>query len=163
MQSAWRMVLGRMKAGSARVNCQFVLEREIESAAQDVREKVAGALRDLPPSILPPIIQKADPDSDPVLSVKGQALYDKIKNLELTQYTGRGAYTGFVDNKNIEENTDPVGPRPTARFLTPDPGIVPSDDPTMGGLHPRWLPRTGSASWSRTKGSAASRSSIHRP
>src|SRR6185295_11871622 len=32
--------------GSARITCQFVLEREIESAAQDVREKVAGALRD---------------------------------------------------------------------------------------------------------------------
>ena len=40
--------------GSARVTCQFVLEREIESAAQDVREKVAGALRSLPPNILPP-------------------------------------------------------------------------------------------------------------
>ena len=85
--------------------------------------------------------------ADPVLSVKGQALYDKIKNQELTQYTGRGAYTGFVDNKNTEGNTDPVGPRPTARFLTADPDIVPSDDPTMGGLHPRWLPRTGSPSW----------------
>ena len=46
-----------------------MLERDIESAAQDVREKVAGALRDLPPNILPPIIQKADPDADPVLSV----------------------------------------------------------------------------------------------
>ena len=53
--------------GSARITCQFVLERDIESAAQDVREKVAGALRDLPPNILPPIIQKADPDSDPVI------------------------------------------------------------------------------------------------
>jgi hydrophobe/amphiphile efflux-1 (HAE1) family protein len=55
--------------GNARVTCQFVLEREIESAAQDVREKVAGALRDLPPNILPPVIQKADPDADPVISV----------------------------------------------------------------------------------------------
>ena len=55
--------------GSARVVCQFVLEREIESAAQDVREKVAGALRSLPPNILPPIIQKADPDADPVLTL----------------------------------------------------------------------------------------------
>jgi HAE1 family hydrophobic/amphiphilic exporter-1 len=55
--------------GSARITCQFVLEREIESAAQDVREKVAGALRDLPPTILPPIIQKADPDADPVLTL----------------------------------------------------------------------------------------------
>src|SRR5256885_10529861 len=55
--------------GSARITCKFLLEREIESAAQDVREKVAGALRELPPNILPPIIQKADPDSDPVISV----------------------------------------------------------------------------------------------
>src|SRR3989454_9718456 len=56
-------------AGNARINCQFVLERDIESAAQDVREKVAGALRNLPPNILPPVIQKADPDADPVLTV----------------------------------------------------------------------------------------------
>jgi HAE1 family hydrophobic/amphiphilic exporter-1 len=55
--------------GSTRIVCKFVLEREIESAAQDVREKVAGALRNLPPNILPPVIQKADPDADPVLSV----------------------------------------------------------------------------------------------
>lgn len=55
--------------GSTRIRCSFVLEREIESAAQDVREKVAGALRQLPPNILPPIIQKADPDADPVISM----------------------------------------------------------------------------------------------
>lgn len=55
--------------GSARIICRFVLERDIESAAQDVREKVAGALRNLPTNILPPIIQKADPDSDPVISM----------------------------------------------------------------------------------------------
>ncbi|HSQ19625.1 MAG TPA: efflux RND transporter permease subunit, partial [Blastocatellia bacterium] len=55
--------------GTARITCKFLLEREIESAAQDVREKVAGAIRALPPNILPPIIQKADPDSDPVISL----------------------------------------------------------------------------------------------
>lgn len=55
--------------GNARITCRFLLEREIESAAQDVREKVAGAIRRLPPNILPPIIQKADPDSDPVISL----------------------------------------------------------------------------------------------
>jgi hydrophobic/amphiphilic exporter-1 (mainly G- bacteria), HAE1 family len=55
--------------GNARITCTFLLEREIESAAQDVREKVAGAIRNLPPNILPPIIQKADPDSDPVISL----------------------------------------------------------------------------------------------
>jgi HAE1 family hydrophobic/amphiphilic exporter-1 len=55
--------------GTSRITAQFVLERDIESAAQDVREKVAGALRRLPPNILPPVVQKADPDADPVLSV----------------------------------------------------------------------------------------------
>jgi hydrophobe/amphiphile efflux-1 (HAE1) family protein len=55
--------------GSARITIKFVLERNIEDAAQDVREKVAGAMRSLPPNILPPVIEKADPDSDPVISV----------------------------------------------------------------------------------------------
>src|SRR3954463_16715215 len=53
--------------GTARLTCQFVLERDIESAAQDIREKVATAIRNLPPNIQQPIITKADPDADPVL------------------------------------------------------------------------------------------------
>ncbi len=55
--------------GSTRITARFVLERDIADAAQDVREKVSGALRDLPPNILPPVIQKADPDSDSVITV----------------------------------------------------------------------------------------------
>ncbi|MCL6481870.1 MAG: efflux RND transporter permease subunit, partial [Firmicutes bacterium] len=55
--------------GTARIVCTFVLERDIEGAAQDVREKVAGALNRLPPGVLPPVIRKADPDSDPILTV----------------------------------------------------------------------------------------------
>src|ERR1041385_426481 len=54
--------------GTARINCTFVLERDIEGAAQDVREKVAGALKGLPPNILPPVIAKSDPDAHPILS-----------------------------------------------------------------------------------------------
>ena len=55
--------------GSARIVATFVLEREIEGAAQDVREKVAGAMSRLPPGVLPPVIRKADPDSDPILTL----------------------------------------------------------------------------------------------
>src|SRR6266702_3999359 len=55
--------------GEARITCKFVLERDTEGAAQDVREKVAAAIRLLPPTILPPTITKDDPDSDPVLSL----------------------------------------------------------------------------------------------
>jgi HAE1 family hydrophobic/amphiphilic exporter-1 len=59
----------QMSEGSARITCTFVLERDIESAAQDVREKVSGAIRNLPPNILPPVVQKSDPDSAPVLTL----------------------------------------------------------------------------------------------
>ena len=55
--------------GEAKITCKFVLERDTEGAAQDVREKVAAAIRLLPPTILPPTITKDDPDSDPVLSL----------------------------------------------------------------------------------------------
>ena len=46
-----------------------MLERDINDAANDVREKVSGAMRNLPPQMLPPVIQKVDPDSDPIMSI----------------------------------------------------------------------------------------------
>jgi hypothetical protein len=89
--------------------------------------------------------QTAPPSiSAPVLSAKGRALYDQIKAQSVPQYTGRGAYTGFVDNKNTVENTDPVGPRSTARFLAPNPDVMPE-------RHPRWLPPAGSPLWAPRK------------
>src|SRR5246500_3951696 len=55
--------------GVARISCKFNLERDINGAAQDVREKVAAAIHLLPPTIEPPIIVKVDPDQDPVLTM----------------------------------------------------------------------------------------------
>ena len=55
--------------GSANIIVQFVLERDIGEATEDVREKVSGAVRRLPPNILPPVVQKADPDSDPIITI----------------------------------------------------------------------------------------------
>jgi len=46
-----------------------VLERDLNDAANDVREKVASAMKVVPPQLLPPVITKVDPDSDPVMSV----------------------------------------------------------------------------------------------
>jgi HAE1 family hydrophobic/amphiphilic exporter-1 len=59
----------RINEGTATITVKFVLERDISDASNDVREKVAGAMKVLPPQVLPPIIQKVDPDSDPVLSL----------------------------------------------------------------------------------------------
>ena len=60
--------------GNAMLMVTFVLERSITEATDDVREKVGGAMKNLPPNVLPPVIQKADPDADPIITmvVSGQ-------------------------------------------------------------------------------------------
>jgi len=59
----------RVTEGSCSLTVQFVLERDIGQAAEDVREKVSAAMRQLPPNVLPPSVIKADPDSDPVIKL----------------------------------------------------------------------------------------------
>jgi len=55
--------------GTANIMVTFVLERDIGEAAEDVREKVNGAIRRLPPNVLPPVVQKAEVDRDPVVTL----------------------------------------------------------------------------------------------
>jgi hypothetical protein len=78
------------------------------------------------------------------ISPEGRELYKKIVTGSIVQYTGRGAYTGFVDNPKGM----PVAPLSTVRFKAPEPGdFAPDLDP-----HPRWLPPGGAglslADWS---------------
>ena len=74
-------LLATVREGSAQITCRFVLEREIGDAAQDVREKVARAMRHLPPQVQPPIIEKVDPDSAPVFTVVASASDMSLRTL----------------------------------------------------------------------------------
>lgn len=53
--------------GFSSITVEFELERNIDLAAQDIREKVASIRSRLPVDILEPVIQKVDPDAVPVL------------------------------------------------------------------------------------------------
>ncbi|MFO0761124.1 MAG: efflux RND transporter permease subunit, partial [Byssovorax sp.] len=55
--------------GVSQLIITFVLEKDIEVAAQEVRDKVSGVLGDLPVGIRPPIITKIDPDSSPIMTL----------------------------------------------------------------------------------------------
>jgi len=55
--------------GIAQVFIEFELERDINVASQDVRDKVATIRADLPAGVEPPVIEKFDPDSAPILSI----------------------------------------------------------------------------------------------
>jgi HAE1 family hydrophobic/amphiphilic exporter-1 len=55
--------------GISVVTVQFVLEKDGDVAAQEVRDRVNTVLRDLPTDADPPLIEKIDPDASPVLSI----------------------------------------------------------------------------------------------
>ena len=55
--------------GSANITVRFLLDTDLNDAANSVREKVAGAMKNVPPQVLPPVIQKADPDADPIMTL----------------------------------------------------------------------------------------------
>lgn len=55
--------------GTSQVIVTFVLEKNLDVAAQEVRDKVNTILGELPKDADPPIIQKIDPDATPVLGI----------------------------------------------------------------------------------------------
>src|SRR5512136_49393 len=56
-------------SGSAFIVVTFQLSRDIDAAAQDVRDRVATVVRDLPRDIDPPTISKSDTDQSPILTL----------------------------------------------------------------------------------------------
>jgi len=53
--------------GQSQITVEFNLDVDLETAANDVRDKVAGALRLLPPDADPPVVAKADANSFPII------------------------------------------------------------------------------------------------
>jgi HAE1 family hydrophobic/amphiphilic exporter-1 len=72
--------------GNSFVIATFALNRDIDTAAQDVRDRVATVVRDLPPDTRPPVISKFNNDSTPVLTV---ALSGQRSIRELTEYADK--------------------------------------------------------------------------
>ncbi len=55
--------------GVSQVLVTFVLEKDVEVAAQEVRDKVSAIQADLPAGVQPPVITKMDPDATPILTL----------------------------------------------------------------------------------------------
>ena len=71
--------------GTSVISIEFNLGKNLEEAANDVRDKVSQAVRNLPQDLTaPPVVSKADADSDPILTM---TMKSENKNvLELTDY-----------------------------------------------------------------------------
>ncbi len=69
--------------GQCRITVEFELSVDLETAANDVRDKVSRAQRFLPRDCDPPTVSKADADAMPILMVAIQS--DKRSLLELSE------------------------------------------------------------------------------
>lgn len=69
--------------GNSRITVEFELSVDLETAANDVRDKVSRAQRWLPRDCDPPTVSKADADARPILMVAIQS--DKRSLLELSE------------------------------------------------------------------------------
>lgn len=85
--------------GQSMVMVTFNLNRNIDVAAQDVRDAVAGVMNRLPPAIDPPVVGKEDTDSSPIMTL---ALSGPRSSTELYLLADR-----FV--KNVIESAPGVG------------------------------------------------------
>ncbi|MFO0570388.1 MAG: efflux RND transporter permease subunit [Polyangiaceae bacterium] len=88
--------------GVSQVIVTFVLEKDINVAAQEVREKVSSVMAELPTGIDPPVVAKMDPDATPILTLALTGpgnprditeLADKIVRRELESLNGVGQVT----------------------------------------------------------------------
>ncbi len=69
--------------GRSTITVEFDLSRDLDGAANDIRDKVSGAIRNLPPDADPPIVAKSDADAETIFSLTVQS--DSKTLLELTE------------------------------------------------------------------------------
>ncbi len=69
--------------GGSSITVEFGLETNLEAAANDVRDRVSRAMRQLPPDADPPIVTKADADASPIILL--QISSEKRNLMELSE------------------------------------------------------------------------------
>ena len=71
--------------GISNINVEFELGNQLESAANDVRDKVSQTIRSLPADLdAPPVVTKADASSDPIIAMTVQS--NTRNQLEVTAF-----------------------------------------------------------------------------
>ncbi len=79
-----RSISSSSQDGVSRITVEFNLEVDLETAANDVRDKVSGAMRRLPPDVDPPVVAKADADAQPIFSISLRSASRSL--IDLTEY-----------------------------------------------------------------------------
>lgn len=82
-----RHVSSSSSDGRSSVTLEFDISRNIEDAANDVRDRISGLLDNLPDEADPPEVQKANGSDEVIMWLN--LVSDQMTTLELTDYTNR--------------------------------------------------------------------------
>jgi multidrug efflux pump len=82
-----RVIESSSEDGRSRINVEFAVDRDVDAAANDIRDRVSGVLDELPDEADPPDIQKADTNDDVIVWLN--LVSDRLSVLELTDYAQR--------------------------------------------------------------------------
>ncbi len=85
----------------SRITIEFSLDRDIESAANDVRDRVSRVLNNLPEEAEPPEVSKVDTTSDAIMWMNLES--DRRTQLELTDYAQRYLVDRFSVVKGVAQ------------------------------------------------------------
>jgi multidrug efflux pump len=77
----------RSQNGSSQITIEFKLTRDIEAAANDVRDKISRVVDRMPDEADPPEVQKVEADADVILWLNMRST--KMDTLQLTDYAER--------------------------------------------------------------------------
>ncbi|TVQ13849.1 MAG: efflux RND transporter permease subunit [Bacteroidetes bacterium] len=78
-----RSITSVSRQGGSNITVEFELSVDMETAANDVRDKVAQAQRLLPRDVDPPVVSKADADASPIMFINIQS--DRRSLMELSE------------------------------------------------------------------------------
>jgi multidrug efflux pump len=65
--SGLQTITSRSQDGQSNISIEFTPGRDVDSAANDVRDRVGAAARSLPEEIDPPVVRKVDADASPIM------------------------------------------------------------------------------------------------
>lgn len=82
-----KTISSNSRDGRSRITIEFEQSRDIDSAANDVRERVQRVMRSLPEQVDPPEVTKANSDEDTVVWYNLRS--ENMTTLELTDYASR--------------------------------------------------------------------------
>ncbi|MDJ0655599.1 MAG: efflux RND transporter permease subunit [Xanthomonadales bacterium] len=100
--------------GRSSISIEFDLDRDIDVAANDVRDRVSRVVRRLPDEVDPPTVDKRETDARPIMYLTLSS--DSMNSMEITDYADRYVVDRFATIPGVSNVSNFGSGRPSMRL-----------------------------------------------